>query len=156
MTLSIEGLTISYRVPGGTVMALSNVSLSVPKGRTLAVVGESGSGKSTIALAVMGLLASEAEIPGGRILYEGTDLLRLKPEARRLLRGARIALVFQDPFSVLNPSLRVGEQVGEGLVHHKGFSKKAALVRAIELLHEVGIADAAAVANAYPHELSGG
>jgi len=156
MTLSIEGLTVSYRVPGGTVTALSDVSLSVPKGRTLAVVGESGSGKSTIALAVMGLLASEAQILAGRILYEGTDLLGLEPNARRQLRGARIALIFQDPFSVFNPSLRVGEQVGEGLIHHKGFSKKAALLRAIDLLHEVGIDDAAAVANAYPHELSGG
>src|SRR5262245_45820633 len=156
MTLSIEGLSVSYRVPGGTVTALSDVSLAVAKGRTLAVVGESGSGKSTIAIAVMGLLASEARIAAGRILYEGTDLLRLKPEARRHLRGARIALVFQDPFSVLNPALRVGEQVGEGLVHHKGFAREAALTRAIELLREVGIAEAAAVANTYPHELSGG
>lgn len=156
MILAIEGLTVSYSVPGGVVTALSDVSLCVAKGRTLAVVGESGSGKSTVALAVMGLLASEAQVPAGRILFEGTDLLRLKPEARRHMRGARIALVFQDPFSVLNPSLRIGEQVGEGLVHHKGLSKKAALIRATELLREVGIADAAAVANAYPHELSGG
>jgi peptide/nickel transport system ATP-binding protein len=156
MTLSIEGLTISYRVPGGTVTALSDVSLSVPEGRTLAVVGESGSGKSTIALAVIGLLASEAHIPSGRILYQGADLLALAPEARRRLRGARIALVFQDPFSVLNPSLRVGEQVGEGLIYHKGLSRDAAFARAIELLREVGIAEAAAVAVAYPHQLSGG
>src|SRR5215510_8227112 len=156
MTLSIEGLTISYRVPGGTITALSEVSLSVGKGRTLAVVGESGSGKSTLALAVMGLLASEAEVPGGRILYEGSDLLALSPEAHRRLRGVRIAVVCQDPFSVLNPSLRIAEQVGEGLVYHKGFSKQAALARATQLLHEVGIAEAAAVGNAYPHELSGG
>src|SRR5262245_53236892 len=156
MTLSIEGLTISYRVPGGTITALSEVTLSVGKGRTLAVVGESGSGKSTLALAVMGLLASEAEVPGGRILYEGSDLLALSPEAHRRLRGARIAVVFQDPFSVLNPSLRIAEQVGEGLVYHKGFSKQAALARATQLLHEVGIAEAAAIGNAYPHELSGG
>ena len=156
MTLAVEGLTVSYSVPGGTVSALSDVSLAVPRGRTLAVVGESGSGKSTIALAVMGLLASEARIAAGRILYEGTDLLRLAPEARRRLRGARIALVFQDPFSALNPALRIGGQVGEGLVHHKDFTREAALTRAIELLREVGIAEAAAVANAYPHELSGG
>jgi peptide/nickel transport system ATP-binding protein len=154
--LSIEGLTICYRVPGGTITALSEVSLSVSNGRTLAVVGESGSGKSTVALAVMGLLASEAQIPAGRIFYEGANLLALSPEARRRLRGARIAMVFQDPFSVLNPSLRIAEQVGEGLVYHKGFSKQAALARATQLLHEVGIAEAAAVGNAYPHELSGG
>ena len=156
MTLWIEDLTICYRVPGGTITALSEVSLSVGKGRTLAVVGESGSGKSTLALAVMGLLASEAQVPTGRILYEGSNLLALAPEARRRLRGARIAVVFQDPFSVLNPSLRIAEQVGEGLVYHKGFSKPAALARATQLLHEVGIAEAAAVGNAYPHELSGG
>ena len=101
-------------------------------------------------------MASEAQIAAGRILYEGSNLLALSPEAHRRLRGARIAVVFQDPFSVLNPSLRIGEQVGEGLVYHKGFSKAAALARAIELLHEVGIAEAAAVGNAYPHELSGG
>ena len=156
MSLSIEALSISYRVPGGTVTALSEVSLAVGRGRTLAVVGESGSGKSTIALAVMGLLAAEAQITGGRILYEGANLQALPAEARRRLRGARIAMVFQDPFSVLNPSLKIAEQVGEGLIYHKGFSKAVALERAIELLREVGIAEAAAVGNAYPHELSGG
>jgi peptide/nickel transport system ATP-binding protein len=156
MSLSIEALSISYRVPGGTVTALSEVSLAVGRGRTLAVVGESGSGKSTIALAVMGLLAAEAQITGGRILYEGANLQALPAEARRRLRGARIAMVFQDPFSVLNPSLKIAEQVGEGLIYHKGFSKAVALERAIELLREVGIAEAAAVGNAYPHGLSGG
>ncbi len=156
MTLGIEGLTIRYRAPGGTVTALSDLSLTVDKGNTLAVVGESGSGKSTIALAVMGLLGAEAEIASGRILFEGMDVLGLDAETRRMLRGARIALVFQDPFSVLNPSLRVGEQVGEGLVHHRGLTRRAALVRAIELLREVGISDPAVVASAYPHELSGG
>ena len=156
MTLSIERLSICYRVPGGTITALSEVSLAVPKGRTLAVVGESGSGKSTVALAVMGLLASEAQIPSGRILFAGTDLLTLSAEARRRLRGAHIAMVFQDPFSVLNPSLKIAEQVGEGLVYHKGFSKQAAFARATQLLHEVGIAEATSVGNAYPHELSGG
>ena len=156
MTLSIEGLSISYRVPGGSVMALSQVSLRVRKARTLAVVGESGSGKSTVALAVMGLLASEAVVVAGRILYDGANLLAMSPEARRRLRGARLALVFQDPFSVLNPALKIAEQVGEGLIYHKGFSKQAARARAIELLREVGIAEAVAVGNAYPHELSGG
>ena len=156
MTLAIEGLTIRYRTPGGAVTALSDVSLAIAKGSTLAVVGESGSGKSTIALAVMGLLPSEAEVAGGRIVFEGQNLLALDAESRRKLRGARMALVFQDPFSVLNPSLRVGEQIGEGLVYHRGASREAALTRSIELLREVGIAEAEAVARAYPHELSGG
>src|SRR5438045_8762886 len=104
----------------------------------------------------MGLLGSEAEIASGHILFEGVDLLTLDARKRRRVRGARIALVFQDPFSVLNPSLRVGEQIGEGVVYHRGVTRKAALVRAVELLREVGIEDAASVARAYPHELSGG
>jgi peptide/nickel transport system ATP-binding protein len=156
MTLAIEGLSIRYRTPGGDVAALSDVSLALSRGRTLAVVGESGSGKSTIAMAVMGLLPAEAAITGGRILFEGADVLAMDDDSRRRLRGARMSLVFQDPFSVLNPSMRVGEQVGEALVYHGGLSRSAALARAIELLAEVGIPEAAAVANAYPHELSGG
>jgi peptide/nickel transport system ATP-binding protein len=154
--LAIEGLSIRYRTPGGDVSALSDVSLSLTKGRALAVVGESGSGKSTIAMAIMGLLPTEAQIVGGRILFQGTDVLTLDGESRRKLRGARMALVFQDPFSVLNPSMRVGEQIGEGLVYHRELTPAAALARAIELLGEVGIPEAAAVAHAYPHELSGG
>src|SRR5213078_2593106 len=105
---------------------------------TLAVVGESGSGKSTIALAIMGLLGAEAEIGPGRILFDGVDVLTLEAEKRRKLRGARIGLIFQDPFSVLNPSLRIGEQVGEGLVHHRDYAPARAQARAIELLREVG------------------
>jgi peptide/nickel transport system ATP-binding protein len=154
--LAIEDLTVRYRTPGGAVEALSSVSLKLRRGSTLAVVGESGSGKSTVALAAMALLPPEAQVPSGRILFDGTDILKLDADGQRRLRGARIALVFQDPFSVLNPSLRIGEQVGEGLVYHREFSKERAFARAIELLDEVGIANAAAVAKAYPHELSGG
>src|SRR3954451_11883563 len=119
--LALDDLTVRYRTPGGTVEALSSVSLHVRKGSTLAVVGESGSGKSTVALAAMGLLPPEAQVPSGRVLFDGVDVLKLDAEGRRRLRGSRIALVFQDPFSVLNPSLRIGEQVGEGLIHHRGF-----------------------------------
>ncbi len=156
MTLSIAGLSIAYRVPGGDVQALRDVSLGLGRGRTLAIVGESGSGKSTIALALMGLLPSEARIAAGRVTLDGVDLAALSAEQRRQLRGRRMALVFQDPFSVLNPSLRVGEQVGEGLVVHRGMPAEAARQRAVALLREVGIADAEAIASAYPHELSGG
>jgi peptide/nickel transport system ATP-binding protein len=156
MSLAVEHLTVRYRAAGGAVTALSDVSFDVNEGRTLAVVGESGSGKSTIALAMMGLLGPEAEIVGGRILFEGSDLLTLDAEKRRRIRGARMAIVFQDPFAVLNPSLPIGEQIGEGLVYHCGLTPKAAFGRALELLREVGIADAATIARAYPHELSGG
>jgi peptide/nickel transport system ATP-binding protein len=154
--LTIEDLTVRYRTPGGEIEALSSISLAVAKGSTLALVGESGSGKSTVALAAMGLLPPEAHVPSGRILFDGEDILTMDPEARRRLRGARIGLVFQDPFSVLNPSLRIGEQVGEGLVHHRGFSPQRAFARAVELLDEVGIIKPESVAKAYPHELSGG
>ncbi len=154
--LQIDDLTVRYRTPGGTLEALSSISISVARGRTLALVGESGSGKSTVALATMGLLPQEAEIASGRIVFDGQDIGQLTAEERRKLRGSRLGLVFQDPFSVLNPSLPIGEQVGEGLVHHRGFSKAQAFERAVELLNEVGIVNPEAVAKAYPHELSGG
>lgn len=154
--LSVEDLTVRYRTLGGEVEALSSVSLTAKKGSTLAIVGESGSGKSTVALAAMGLLPSEATTPSGRILFDGTDMLTMDSKVRRNLRGSRIGLIFQDPFSVLNPSLTIGEQVGEGLVYHRAFSSGRAFTRAVELLDEVGIANPQAVACAYPHELSGG
>ncbi len=156
MTLTIEGLTVRYRTAGGDVTALADVSLALAQRQTLAVVGESGSGKSTIALAVMGLLPAEAQVAAGRILFQGHDVLTLDRESRRKLRGAGMALVFQDPFSVLNPSMRIGAQIGEGLVYHRGLTREAALARAVDLLREVGIAEPRAVAAAYPHELSGG
>jgi len=156
MTLDVEGLTVGYRTPGGDVMALADVSLAVAEHRTLAVVGESGSGKSTLALAIMGLLPDAAHIEAGRVVLQGRDVLTLDRESRRKLRGVGMALVFQDPFSVLNPSLRIGAQIGEGLVAHRGLTRRAARARAIELLREVSIPDARAVADAYPHELSGG
>jgi peptide/nickel transport system ATP-binding protein len=154
--LTIEDLTVRYRTPGGEIEALSSISLAVAQGSTLALVGESGSGKSTVALAAIGLLPPEARLPSGRILFDGEDILTMGVETRRQLRGSRIGLVFQDPFSVLNPSLRIGDQVGEGLIHHRGFSPQRAFARAIELLDEVGIVKPEAVAQAYPHELSGG
>ena len=154
--LNIDNLSLQYRSHSGLVLALSNVSLNVRKGSTLAIVGESGSGKSTIALAAMGLLPTEAQVSNGSILFDGQNILMMTPEQRRRVRGAQIGLVFQDPFAVLNPSLTVGDQVSEGLIHHLGLSKTQALTRAIELLDEVGIARPAIVAKAYPHELSGG
>ena len=154
--LTIDDLTVRYPTLGGEIEALTSVSLFVEKGSTLALVGESGSGKSTIALAAMGLLPVEAKVTSGQILIERDDILAMTPAARRRLRGTRVSLVFQDPFSYLNPSLRIGEQVGEGLVHHRGFTTAQAHARAVELLDEVGIVNSAAVAKSYPHELSGG
>src|SRR5262249_41755940 len=135
--LAIEDLTVLYRALGAEIEALSAVSLSVRKGATLALAGESGSGKSTVAAAAMGVLPAEAKVTHGRILLERDDILAMTPTARRALRGARMSLVFQDPFAVLNPSLRIGEQVGETLVYHRGCSARAAHARAVALLDEV-------------------
>ncbi|HEY0571848.1 MAG TPA: ABC transporter ATP-binding protein, partial [Enterovirga sp.] len=154
--LRIEDLTVRYRTAEGETEALSAISLQAERGATLALVGESGSGKSTVALAAMGLLPHEADIVSGRVLFDGRDIMAMGTEERRRLRGARMGLVFQDPFAVLNPSLRIGDQVGEGLVYHRGFAPERAFARAIELLDEVGIVAPEAVARAYPHELSGG
>ncbi|MBV8836899.1 MAG: ABC transporter ATP-binding protein [Alphaproteobacteria bacterium] len=154
--LTIDDLTVRFSTLGGEVEALTSVSLFVRKGATLALVGESGSGKSTIALATMGLLPPEAHVPHGRVLIGDDDILAMTQPQRLRLRGTRISLVFQDPFSVLNPSLPIGDQVGETLVHHRGFSRPEARERAVALLDEVGIVEPAVVAHLYPHELSGG
>jgi peptide/nickel transport system ATP-binding protein len=154
--LRIDDLSVRYRTASGEVEALTRISLATPRGSTLALVGESGSGKSTVALAAMGLLPQEAYCPSGRIEFDGRDLMQMTPAERRALRGRRIGLVFQDPFSVLNPSLRIGDQVAEGLIQHRGATPAAAAERAVELLDEVGIRNPRAVAQAYPHELSGG
>src|SRR5947209_9179229 len=151
--LTVDDLTVRYQTLGGEIEALTSVSLFAAKGSTLALVGESGSGKSTIALAAMGLLPAEAKVTSGRILIERDDILSMTPNERRSLRGTRISLVFQDPFSVLNPSLRIGEQVSETLVHHRGLSRAEAQARAVALLDEVGIISPDAVARAYPHEI---
>lgn len=156
MMLSIRDLTIKYSTPGGELEALTSVSIDIERGTTLALVGESGSGKSTIALSAMGILPSEANIASGQIIFDGKDLMALTPSERRNIRGTRMAMVFQDPFSVLNPSLPIGSQVSEVLVYKLGFTKSLAEKRAIELLHEVGIKNPKQVAQSYPHQLSGG
>ncbi|MBI3710759.1 MAG: ABC transporter ATP-binding protein, partial [Proteobacteria bacterium] len=154
--LEVDGLSIRYATDRGPVHALSDVRLTLAEGAALGVVGESGSGKSTLALAILGLLGDEAAAPAGRILFRGADLLALSSEERRRLRGSKIGMVFQDPFTALNPALTIGEQIGEPLVYHRGATRAASLAAAVRLLDEVGIANAAAVARSYPHQLSGG
>lgn len=154
--LRVEHLALDYPSGGGRLRALDDVSFEIGKGRALGLVGESGSGKSTIALAVMGLLAPGARIAGGRILFNGQSLLDLPGEERRALRGERISMVFQDPFTSLNPGLQVGRQIAEPLVLHRALSEGAAAAEARRLLDEVGIPRPEDVARAYPHQLSGG
>jgi peptide/nickel transport system ATP-binding protein len=153
--LDVQGLTVRYGGEEGPVVAVRDVSFTLDPGQALGIVGESGSGKSSIAGAILGLLGPGASITG-KILFEGRDLASVAPEARRAMLGSRIGSVFQDPFTALNPALRVGRQIAEALVQHRAASKPAAMKRAVELLAEMGIARPAEVAHAYPHQLSGG
>ena len=154
--LDVRSLTVSYATRAGRVFALRDVSFAIASGETLALVGESGSGKSTIALAIMDLLSREATLNSGTIAFAGRDLARLTAAQRHALRGDRIGIVFQDPFTSLNPSLPVGLQVAEPLVFHRGMTPAAAFGKALAALAEVGLPQPAEVARAYPHQLSGG
>ena len=153
--LSVSDLTVAYETRNGRLKALDDISFDVSSGEALALVGESGSGKSTIALATMGLLGPEARI-SGRIAFEGQDLASLPPKDRRQIRGRDISVVFQDPFTSLNPSLPIGLQVAEPLLEHLGLSRDDAMTRATSALAEVGLPRPERLMSAYPHQLSGG
>ena len=154
--LQIERLSVSFDTPRGEVQALREVSLEVEAGEVFGIAGESGSGKSTLAYAIMGDLAPNARVLGGTVRFAGDDLLRLAPGALRRIRGRRIAMVYQDPKSALNPTMRIGQQIAEVLEIHALASRPGAAARALELLALVNIPDPPAVARAYPHQLSGG
>src|SRR5271167_4801398 len=153
--LEIRNLTIRYRDDDRQITAVRDVSLALKPGGSLAIVGESGSGKSSVAGAVLDFLGPDAEIDGA-ILFEGQDLAALAPAQRRRILGRRIGAVFQDPFTALNPALRIGRQIAEPMVHHLGLPLPEALGRAKIALREMGIDRAAEVARAFPHQLSGG
>jgi peptide/nickel transport system ATP-binding protein len=154
--LQVEDLRVSYATAGGLVPAVRGVSLAVAPGEVVAVVGESGSGKSTLAHAVAGLLPGTGRIDAGRITLAEQDLTALSDRAWRAVRGRRIGLVPQDPGVALNPVQRIGAQVAEALTVHGLADRRSAPARAVELLTEAGLPDAAARARQYPHELSGG
>ena len=151
-TLAIDGLKVAI----GDANVLRGVSLEVEPGEVRGLVGESGAGKSMLGRAVLGLLPANAAVTSGHIAFEGRDLLAMVEAERRSLLGRRIALIPQDPMTSLNPVKRVGAQISNLLRHHLGLSKRAALVRATELLTEVAIRDPARVLSLYPHEISGG
>ncbi|MBV1703554.1 MAG: ABC transporter ATP-binding protein [Hyphomicrobiales bacterium] len=155
--IEARNLTVSFKVDGATVEAVRDATFQLGRGETVAIVGESGSGKSVTARAVMGLLGRNARVgTASRVLFEGRDLLPLGAEARRRLRGSRMAMIFQEPMSSLNPVYTVGAQIAEALRAHARLAKSAALGRARELLEEVGIPRPAERLRQYPHQLSGG
>ena len=163
--LTIKDLDISFKTSAGMVHAIRGVNFDLQKGETVAVVGESGSGKSVTMKAAMGLLDSNAVVNRGEILYtyddNGTektvDLLKLsKKELRLNYNGQRIAMVFQDPMTSLDPTMTIGKQIMEGMFLHKNMTREAAEARALELLRLVGITDAEKRFRNYPHQLSGG
>jgi oligopeptide/dipeptide ABC transporter ATP-binding protein len=151
--LSVEGLGVAM----GGVPVLEDVSFAIAPGETLGLVGESGCGKSVTALSIMRLLPEPpARIASGRIVFDGTDLLDLDAERLRSIRGDRIAMIFQEPMTSLNPVFSIGDQIGESLIVHRGASRAAARAEAARLLDLVGIPAAASRLDRYPHELSGG
>ena len=154
--LEVKDLHVTFASPDGAVQAVRGLDLMVSEGESLGIVGESGSGKSVSMLAVMGLLPRNATVTGS-VRFRGEELLgRPDPELRRL-RGGKLAMIFQDPMTSLNPVLSVGFQIAEAIeAHHPGTDRKAAMARAAELLDLVGIPNAAARARQYPHEFSGG
>jgi peptide/nickel transport system ATP-binding protein len=154
--LEVRNLSVEFDGPGGVVPALRGVGLRLEKGRTLAVVGESGSGKSTLVGSINGLLADNARIVSGQMLFEGQDLLGLDERAMWATRGAKIGLVPQNPMTNLNPLQRVGVQIREALEIHKLAAGRQAALEAVELLALVGLPEPARRARQYPHELSGG
>jgi peptide/nickel transport system ATP-binding protein len=155
--LQIEDLKVVFHGDAGrTTRAVDGVSLAVRRGRTLGVVGESGSGKSVTFLAVMGLLPKRSSEVAGRISFDGLDLLTLPDPQLRDLRGDRLAMIFQEPMTSLNPSYTIGEQIMEVFVRHRGLSRRDARRRAIEMLRRVRIPAPEERIDDYPHRLSGG
>ena len=171
-SLDIRDLAVSFRQShatarspgGGYVRALDGVSLRLPARTTLGLVGESGSGKSVTALSILRLLPEPpARIDGGQIVFHSQkgddgarDLLRCSPSELRQIRGGQIAMVFQEPMTALNPVYTIGDQVGESLRAHQPLTRREGLARAVELLDQVGVPDAARRVRDYPHQLSGG
>ncbi len=155
--LEIEDLRVEFRTQMGTIKAVDGISYTVAAGETVAIVGESGCGKSMSALSVLRLVPNPpGEITGGRILFEGRDLLNLREEEIRKVRGAKISMVFQEPMTSLNPVLSIGVQLTESMRTHLGLTRKQANARALELLQLVGISEAERRLRQYPHHFSGG
>ena len=154
--LRIDDLSVEFRSPTGTVRALNGVSLALEEGEIYCVVGESGAGKSTLALAIMGLLPHNSSVLGGRIFFQGVDLMRAGQQYIRGLRGHQVSMVFQDAQAALNPVEPVGSQLEEMILQHSNMSLRNANRLAQEMLHEMGLPDPKRIMGQYPFSLSGG
>ncbi len=155
--LKVENLCVSFRTYLGQVKAVRDISFSVGYGETLAIVGESGCGKSVTAQSIMRLIPTPpGNIDSGKILFEDSDLLAKSRTQMEGIRGKEIGMIFQDPMTSLNPTMRVGKQIMEGLIKHRGLSKPEARAQAIQLLNLVGMSDPEKRVDQYPHEFSGG
>ena len=154
--IEVKNLEISFDTFAGKVQAIRNVSFDLYQGETLAIVGESGSGKSVTTRSIMGLLASNANIENGEILFNGSDIVKKSEKEMQKIRGKDISMIFQDPMTSLDPTMPIGRQVAESLVKHTKISKKDALKQALELLNLVGIPNAEKRLKNYPHQFSGG
>ncbi|TQS72510.1 ATP-binding cassette domain-containing protein [Rhodobacteraceae bacterium] len=153
--LDVENLTVRFDTPEGEIHAVNGVSFTLDKGETLGIVGESGSGKSQLNFALLGLLARNGRT-GGRAMFDGLNLLDASARQLNAIRAKRIAMVFQDPMTSLNPYMRISEQMAEVLMLHKGLSKRKAVEESIHMLDAVRIPDAKNRVRLYPHEFSGG
>jgi oligopeptide transport system ATP-binding protein len=154
--LVVEHLTTVFDTAHGAVAAVYDVSFEIRAGETLGLVGESGCGKSVTALSIMRLVQRPGRIAGGRILFKNRDLFALDEADMRAVRGAEIALIFQEPMTALNPVFTVGDQIAESLLVHRRATRREARARAVELMEAVHIPDAPARVRDYPHQLSGG
>ncbi|MEO3938235.1 ABC transporter ATP-binding protein [Dermatophilaceae bacterium Soc4.6] len=155
--LSLRDVKVHFPTDDGLVKAVDGLSFDLQRGKTIGIVGESGSGKSVTSQAILGLHRGTRARASGQVILDGEDLMTVKDERLRQLRGNRMAMVFQDPLSALHPYYTVGSQIVEGIrVHHSDMSKSAAKKRAVEMLGRVGIPSPARRADQYPHEFSGG
>lgn len=154
--LDVQHLSVEFHTEGGVLQAVRDISFTLKPGHTLAIVGESGSGKSVTGRAILGILEHNARVTSGHILYDARDLLQLSEEQMVPLRGSRIAMVFQDPLSSLDPLMRIGGQITEVMRLKLGMSAANAKEKALTLLQEVGIADPVRCFHQFPHQLSGG
>jgi len=154
--LSVENLAVAYKVRGGEIEAVQDVSFAVHRGESQGIVGESGCGKSTVAWAIVNFLGANGYVKRGSIKFQGQELVGKEGEELRRLRGDQIAMVYQDPMQALNPSMRLGDQMKEVLTVHRGLPDKEAHDKCVDMLERVYMPDAANVMNRYPHQISGG